>query len=228
MAGPKTEGETMPLSPQEISHREFFTVKKGYDKDEVKAFLGVLARDQRILLDQIESLRNETAGLYEVGSHVSNVLQNAGAIAERLTRESEAKAAETRRRAEEEADLLRKATTDSTNRLKEEAEQYAYDVRTAAERAAREQQTQTADRVGRLLAGESSVRERLYSLEITLQGMRGELKDAAEGVYPQLSKTPPPLPGKSPKSLETETPGDVSVIDLRDGRSVTTNGAKRS
>ena len=218
----------MSVSPQEISQREFFTAKNGYDKDEVRAFLGVLARDQRALLDQIESLRNETEGMYEVGSHISNVLQNANEVAEKLTQEAESKAAETRQRSEEEAALLRRGTADSTDRLKEEAEQYAYDVRTAAERAAREQQAQTADRVGRLLAGESTVRERLYSLEVTLQSMRGELKDAAETVYPQLTNTPPPLPGRSTKSLEAEKPNDVSVIDLRDGRSATTNGATRS
>lgn len=218
----------MSVSPQEISQREFFTAKNGYDKDEVKAFLGVLARDQRAILDQIESLRNQGDGLHEVGSHISGVLQNANEVAEKLTREAEAKAAETRRRAEEEAGVLRKATADSTDRLKEEAEQYAYDVRTAAERVAREQQVQTADRVGRLLAGESTVRERLYSLEITLQGMRGELKDAAEGVYPELTSTPPPLPKKSPKSLAAEQANDVSVIDLREGSSVTSNGTSSS
>ena len=229
VAGPKTEGETMPVSPQEIAHREFFTARNGYDKDEVKAFLGVLARDQRALLDQIESLRNETKGLYEVGSHISTVLQKANDVAESMTQEAESKASETRLRAEEEAASLRQGTADSTERLKEEADQYAFDVRTAAERVAREQQAQTADRVGRLLAGESTVRERLYSLEITLQGMRGELKGAAEGVYPELAKMPPPpLPGQPTKSLEAEKPNDVSVIDLRDDRSATTNGTTRS
>ena len=219
----------MPASPQDIAQREFFTAKDGYDKDEVKAFLGVIARDQRELLDQIESLRNQPDGFADAGSQIGSVLQNANEVAQRLTDEAEAKAAEIRNRAEEEASLLRRATADSTDRLKEEAEQYAYEVRTAAERAAREQQVQTADRVGRLLAGESTVRERLYSLEITLQSMRGELKGAAESVYPELSNMPPPpLPEKSPRSLESEQSDGVSVIDLRGDRSVTTNGSARS
>lgn len=173
----------MPISPQEISNREFFPAKDGYDKDEVRAFLGVVGRDQRALMDRIQSLENADDELDGIGSQIASVLQNANQAAENVTEQADARATEVRRRAEDEAALLRQATADSTDRLKEEAEQYAFDVRTAAERVARQQQVQTADRVGRLLAGESTVRERLYSLEITLQGMRGELKGAAESVY---------------------------------------------
>lgn len=218
----------MPVSPQDVSNREFFPAKDGYDRDEVRAFLGVLARDQQALLDRIQSLENQDDDLEGIGHQISAVLQNANQAAESLTGEAEARAAETRRRVEDEAALLRQATADSTDRLKEEAEQYAFDVRTAAERAAREQQVQTADRVGRLLAGESTVRERLYSLEITLQSMRGELKGAAENVYPELAHAapPPPLPEQPRKSLTSEESKGISVIDLREGR-VSANGADR-
>lgn len=218
----------MPASPQEIANREFFSAKDGYDKDEVRAFLGVMARDQRALRERIESLENQDDTLDGIGNEISVVLQNASQAAETVTGEAEARAAEVRARAEDEAGLLRQATADSTDRLKEEAEQYAYDVRTAAERAARDQQVQTADRVGRLLAGESTVRERLYSLEVTLQSTRGELKGAAENVYPELANAAPapPLPQQLRKSLGSEESNSISVIDLREDR-VTTNGAIR-
>lgn len=218
----------MPISPQEISNREFFPAKDGYDKEEVRAFLGVVGRDQQALMDRIQSLENADDELVGIGSQIASVLQNANQAAENVTEQADARAAEVRRRAEDEAALLRQATADSTDRLKEEAEQYAFDVRTAAERAARGQQVQTADRVGRLLAGESTVRERLYSLEITLQGMRGELKGAAESVYPELANAspPPPLPQQPRKSLESEGSNGISVIDLREGR-VTANGSDR-
>lgn len=218
----------MPVSPQEISNREFFPAKDGYDKEEVRAFLGVVARDQRALMDRIQSLENADDELDGIGSQIATVLQNVNAAAENVTGEADARAAEVRQRAEDEASLLRQATADSTDRLKEEAEQYAFDVRTAAERVARQQQVQTADRVGRLLAGESTVRERLYSLEITLQGMRGELKGAAESVYPELANDspPPPLPEQPRRSLGSEESKGMSVIDLREGR-VPANGADR-
>ena len=217
----------MPLSPQEIAEREFFPSKDGYDKEEVRAFLNVMARDQSELLDRIQSLTAGPEDLAEIGTQVSDVLGNAGSMAERLVRAAEAKASEIRSQAEEEADMLRTATADSTDRLKEEAEQYAYDVRTSAERASREQQVQAVDRVGRLLAGESTVRERLYNLELTLQSIRGELKGAAEGVYPELAKIPPPLPEKKETpALESDEDKSLPVIDLRDERSQL-NGSNR-
>ena len=218
----------MPVSPQEIAHREFFSSKHGYDKEEVRAFLRVVARDQSELLDRIRSITEESEDIADIGKQVSAVLETAGTTAERLVHEAETKAAEIRRQAEEEANLLRKATGDSTERLKEEADQYAYDVRTSAERAAREQQVQAVDRVGRLLAGESTVRERLYSLELTLQSIRGELKGAAEGVYPELANLPPSLPEQpDPPALEKDDDKGLPVIDLREGKKKVSGSARR-
>lgn len=217
----------MPVSPQEIAHREFFAAKNGYDKDEVRAFLNVLARDQRELLDRVQALTDKGDEFAGLGGEISLILQQAGETAERLVSEAKAKAAEVRGRAEEEAHLLRKATEDSTDRLKEEAEQYAFEVRTAAEKAAREQQVNTVERVGRLLAGESTVRERLYSLELTLQGIRGELKGAAEGVYPELTNLAPPAAPESPPALRADDSPSVPVIDLRDDRHSQANGSSR-
>jgi DivIVA domain-containing protein len=217
----------MPVSPQEIAHREFFTSRNGYDKEEVRAFLNVVARNQSDLLDRVNTLASQGDGIGDMANEVTAVLQNAGETAERLVREAEAKAAEIRVRAEEEADGLRRATADSTDRLKEEAEQYAYDVRTSAERAARDQQVQTVDRVGRLLAGESSVRERLYALELTLQSIRGELKGAAEDVYPELSGATRSLPEQPPAPLQVEEGNGPPVIDLRENSKANANGSVR-
>jgi hypothetical protein len=58
--------------------------------------------------------------------------------------------------------------------------------------------------------------------------MRGELKGAAESVYPELANsTPPPLPENPRKSLESEESNSISVIDLRDGRVPSNNGVLR-
>lgn len=217
----------MPISPQEIAHREFFAAKNGYDKDEVRAFLNVVARDQRELLDRVQALADRGDEFSGLGGEISSILQQAGETAERLVSEAKAKAAEVRSRAEEEAHLLRKATEDSTDRLKEEAEQYAFEVRNSAEKAAREQQVNTVERVGRLLAGESTVRERLYSLELTLQGIRGELKGAAEGVYPELTNLAPPAPPEAPPALGADESGSIPVIDLREDRRTHSNGSSR-
>lgn len=217
----------MPLIPDDIAHKEFFRAPDGYDRAEVRAYLEMVAADQRDLLERVRSLEGKTDGMGDVGAEIATVLQQARELADRMTQEAQQKALELRDRAEKEAGLLRSATGEAAEKLRQEAEDYAYEVRNAAERAAREQQLHAADRVGRLLAGESSVRERLYSLEITLQGMRGELKEAAEAVLPEVSSVPPPLPPSPPTfepSAQVRTEEPPSVIDLRENRVRTGNG----
>ncbi len=214
----------MPLSPGDIANKDFFSAPDGYDRAEVRAYLQMVAADQRALLERLEALPATSEALGEVGSEVAVVLQQARALADRMTQEAHEKAVELRERAEEESRGLRSATSEATERFRQEAEDYAYEVRNAAERAAREQQLHAADRVGRLLAGESSVRERLYSLEITLQGMRGELKEAAEAVLPEVAKVPPPLPPTFEPSTKVQTE-EPPVIDLREGQVSSANGS---
>ena len=210
----------MPLTPEDIAGKDFFRAPDGYDRAEVRAYLEMVAADQRALLERLESLSGSAGAVDEVGSEVAAVLHQARQLADGMTQKAHQKAIELREQAEEEAGLLRSATGDAAEKLRQEAEDYAYEVRNAAERAAREQQLLAADRVGRLLAGESSVRERLYALEITLQGMRGELKEAAETVLPELSTVPPPLPPTFEPSADVQTEEPPSVIDLRDDHAV--------
>ena len=220
----------MPLAPEDIAHKEFFSSTDGYDRDEVRAYLEVVAADQRALLDRIEALSARADDIGEVGSEVASVLRQAQDLADSMTRDAHYKAIEVREKAEEESRLLRTATAEATEKLRQEAEDYAYEVRTAAERVAREQQLNAADRGGRLLAGESSVRERLYSLEVTLQGMRGELKEAAETVLPELSKVPAPLPPSAPTfepSARVHAEEGPTVIDLRGERALGSNGSSQ-
>lgn len=199
----------MPISPEEITSKEFFVSGDGYDREEVKEFLELVANDQRILLERIESLTASPERLGDAGAEVAVVLKRAAELADRLTNEAEVNARTTRSRVEEEAATLRTTTAEAVDRMRQEAEQYSFEVRTRAERAAREQQLHAADRVGRLLAGESTVREKLYALETTLQAMRGDLRDAAETVLPEMKNIGRPLPPAPPG----ETP---RVIDLRE------------
>lgn len=214
----------MPLRPDDIVHKEFFRAPDGYDRAEVRAYLEMIAADQRALLERLESLEGKGDGTVDVGAEIAVVLQQARELADRMTREAHHKAVALRESAEEEAQGLRAATGEAAEKLRQEAEDYAYEVRTVAERAAREQQLHAAERVGRLLAGESSVRERLYALEITLQGMRGELKEAAEAVLPEVSNVPPPLPPTFEPSAQVRTEERPAVIDLREDRVSSANG----
>ena len=218
----------MPISPEEITGKEFLRARDGYDRDEVRAYLSVVAADQRALIERIEALETRPDGLSEVGAEVAAVIQRAHEVADQVTHEARVIAVQTREGAEDDSRLLRDETAAASEKLRQEAEDYAYEVRTAAERAARELHTQVAERVGRLLAGESTVRERLYALELTLQAMRGELSDAAETVLPELSRVPPRLP-LADTTAEVRAEEPASVIDVRDEQAIgSSNGSARS
>ena len=199
----------MPVAPGEIADREFFTSTDGYDKEEVKAFLRMIAREHDALIEKLRTVdQSDVSG---VGETVRDVLESASATAKRLRTEAEASAREVRSRAEEEAKLLRDATGEATAKLRREAEEYAFEIRAAAERAVREQQSLAADRVGRVLTGESKIREKLYALELSLQGMRANLHQTAEGLYPELSNINSRLPSNGERA---EVPPARDGIEL--------------
>ena len=204
----------MSITPSDVAAKEFFDSSDGYDKDEVRAFLQSVAREQEALRAEIERLRSSEGDLGRVGTEVANVLRSAGERADDLTRAAEQRARATREQAEQEARELRRATVEATARLREEADRYAEETRSSADRSARDQQMATAERIGRLLTGESRLRERLYNLEVTLQGMRGDLSDAAEAIYPDVASIEAPRPTASNGSNGAPLP--LPVIDVRD------------
>ena len=170
----------MPFSPEEIESKEFLITLRGYDKDEVQAFLRAVAADYR---NVSESARTPapiaTSNPFEsLGEEVGTVLKVARESANTLRQKAEDEAAATRRRAEEESAALRNAASAAAKRLTEEAERHAIEVRASAERDAGERLRETARRVERLQGTETKLRQRLYSLEMMLQSMRQELDSA--------------------------------------------------
>jgi DivIVA domain-containing protein len=232
-------GPAVPFSPEEIENKEFLITLRGYDKDEVQAFLRAVAADYRSVA---ESSRSSTAPVTasnpfeSLGEEVGTVLKVARESANQLRQKAEDAAAAARRRAEEESAALRNAASAAAKRLTEEAERHAIEVRAAAEREAGDRLRETARRVERLQATETKLRQRLYSLEMMLQSMRQEL-DAADTAGVELAATPPEgsagdvedLPGEE---LSVETPasaagdfgGDDRVGEPLEGQSENTFG----
>lgn len=230
----------MPFSPEEIESKEFLITLRGYDKDEVQAFLRAVAADYRSLADSSRSSAPVTASnpFESLGEEVGTVLKVARESANQLRQKAEDEAAAARRRAEEESAALRNAASAAAKRLTEEAERHAIEVRAAAEREAGDRLRETARRVERLQATETKLRQRLYSLEMMLQSMRQEL-DAADTAGVELAAAPPEgSPGESEdlpgEELSVETPsvhegsfrsdGDESVGEPLEGQSENTFG----
>jgi DivIVA domain-containing protein len=174
----------VPFTPEEIDSKEFLITLRGYDKDEVKAFLKAVAADYRAALSSADSGQDAPTSAYEaLGKDIGQVLQVAKQSADQLKRKAEEDATSMRRRAEEEAANLRDAASSAARRLTEEAERHAVQVRAEAEREATEKTASATRRVEKLQSAESKLRQRLYALEMMLQSMRQELEsdDGGDG-----------------------------------------------
>ena len=202
----------MPFSPEEIESKEFLITLRGYDKDEVQAFLRAVAADYRSIADSSKgggmAAPVSTSNPFEsLGEEVGTVLKVARESANALRQKAEDEAAAARRRAEEESAALRNAASSAAKRLTEEAERHAIEVRAAAEREAGDRLRETARRVERLQGTETKLRQRLYSLEMMLQSMRQEL-DAADTAGVEL-----PAATETPAAEADDMPGDELSVE---------------
>jgi DivIVA domain-containing protein len=180
----------VPFTPEEIESKEFLITLRGYDKDEVNAFLRAVSADYRSALSRQGTEVTVPSSSYEaLGAEISTVLSTAKQSAETIRRRAEDDATELRRRAEEESRQLRDAASRAAKRLTEEAERHSIEVRASAEREASERLRESARRVERLQATETKVRQRLFSLEATLKQIRQELEAVEDAGAEVVSTT---------------------------------------
>ena len=200
----------MSMYADDISSREFITTSEGYDREEVRAFLEVVARDQEALRSELDALRAERADEGEVGSEIASVLDSARRAAEETTAAAKAEAEALLARVEADADRLRQATIEASDRVREEADLYALQTRADADEHARRAIIETNEKMEKLVSGAEKIRDRLYGIDAVLSGIRAEVAEAASSLDPvdddaplSASNPPPPPP--------------PAVIDLRDG-----------
>lgn len=202
----------MSIYPDDIATRDFVIAPEGFDRDEVRSFLEVLARDQQALRDELDVLREERAGQGGVGAEVADVLETAQRAAAEATRLANEQAAAILGRAEEEADRLRREATEAADRAREEADLYAFETRANADKLAREKLADVNERIERLVGGAGKVRDRLFGIDAILASVRSEVALAAESLDAEdlarvetAAPAPPPPPPPAPE-----------VVDLRE------------
>ncbi len=171
----------MPLTPEDFEGREFLVTLRGYDKDEVQAFLEEAARDYRAALkganrpQQVDQFEN-------LGREVGSVLQAAQESAAKIRAEGEEEAARLRENAESEIDLLKEQTANAARQLREEAEVHAAEVRSRADAELLDLESGSVARLTKVKEVESELRERLLELEKLVAGVRREVETAIEKV----------------------------------------------
>lgn len=170
----------MPLSPDEIQRKEFEQGMRGYDKDQVRAFLSQVAEDYRAAL---------RLGNYEaVGEEVGRILQTVNDSAAALRTKATSEAEEIMRKAEAEARQLRDGAQDEAAKLKSQAEVEAQGLREHTNQQVKELVEEAERRVVELEANvrketEDKIREadqRVETLRQAERDLRGRLDRARD------------------------------------------------
>ncbi len=169
------------ISAEQIRRREFVTIRRGYDPDQVRAYLGQLA-DQielmRVLLRdaqaEAQTARRTTAQprqdpYQQLGERVASVIREADHVAETITSEANRDAEQVTREARADADRIR---TDAQAKAEEARSRAETAVRTAREEA------------DRTIAGLSTRRDALVdqiaSMQERLIGVARDLESAMD------------------------------------------------
>ena len=98
------------MDPQEIEAKEFFVALRGYDRDEVDAFLREIAEEHRQLLAELDAraeVEPPEDPLEHLGSNITNILRTANESAATIVADAERDAEEISLSAQIEADDIR-------------------------------------------------------------------------------------------------------------------------
>jgi DivIVA domain-containing protein len=170
------------LTPDELANVSFPTTLRGYDRDEVDAFL------HKVQAQMKEAERQRAERLYaHMGEEIGDLLQHAKDSADEMKQEAESDAAKMRADATADASRLRdEAGADAhtmradaeadAKKMRQEAESDAAEIRAAAERDAERRTKIADDRVRELEGEEAEARTRIKALRTELESVASHLR----------------------------------------------------
>ena len=217
------------MRPEDIQNQDFLVGLRGYDKDEVRAFLAQVAAEHASLQAELEQARSAkgaeapraataappraeiTDDFENLGASVAAIVRAAKESAIEITAEAEARAEALR----EEADAIRREAQESSAEMRRRASAEADDLRSAAQRAVDEARAQaeavvreSTDRVRQIeLEHEARMNNRAEEVARREAATRARLNEAAEEL--ELAIEALNEPGAStPARAEREAPSD--------------------
>jgi len=175
------------LSPEQIRRREFVTTRRGYDPDQVRDYLGQIARQ----VEQMEGLIREARLVAEASARAqaqprTDPYEQLAARMAGLLRIADQEAERIRREAGEEAErLLREARADA-DRVRLDAQARAEEARDSADRALREARERADRTIAGLATRRETLVEQLAAMQERLLGVAKELEAAIDHEEPTL------------------------------------------
>jgi DivIVA domain-containing protein len=196
----------MPITPEDIASKQFsLTRGRGYDRDEVQAYLSQISSAYVAALDSGREVPSRM--LDRLGQEVAAILRAANESGATLRQEAEEEAESLRRAAIEEAEALRRQARDDAiaerdrsdkevQSLIVEARHRAQEIRDSADRESKQLLDEAVIRYDRLQAHERELRERVDAMERVLVMLRTEMgagsgEDSALQEEPSFSSAKP-------------------------------------
>lgn len=192
------------MQPEDIEGREFFVGLRGYDKDEVNAFLAEVAAELRSLQDELDEVRaggGATSAapvaarddFEDLGANVAAILRTAKDSASAMVSDAEGQAAQIRADAEAYAEARRHAADEYAESKRREGDQ-AYAEATQRAHDAQEQANrlvQEAEERARIIVadGEARARQQVEALVADAAGRLAETSRRSEELRARLAET---------------------------------------
>ena len=170
------------ISADQIRRREFVTIRRGYDPDQVRAYLDQLA-DQielmRVLLREAQqeaetAVRTSAAQVHEdpydkLAHRVSSVIREADKVAETIRGE-----------AETDADRLTREARAEADRIRTDAQGKAEEARALADQAVRSAREEADRTIAGLSTRRDALVDQLSSMQERLIGVARDLESAMD------------------------------------------------
>jgi DivIVA domain-containing protein len=176
-------------SVDRIRSATFNSSRRGYDTEEVDAYLHDLAdwlEGGGAEVEPSEAVRRE---LDNVGRHTAGLLSAAGEAAGSIRSEAEVDAAEKVDRARIEANATRVDADDYAERIRAEADEYSQAERGKADAYALRMREEAGEQAGKIIADGQSRREALEGVISDLAERRDQLLDELEGIAGSIAGT---------------------------------------
>lgn len=206
------------MAPGQIRRREFVTIRRGYDPDQVRDYLDQLAAQVDLMASMIREARLDAESAIRAGAspktdpyeqlarRVASVIREADDVAERTRSEASGEAERVLEQARTDADRIRLDAQTHSEEAREEAERSVHEAREQADRTIAGLATRREALVGQL----SQMQERLI-------GVARDLEDAI--VMPEIAGDSPTDVGAfaPPGSPGEGSAGSFEIVDVRTG-----------
>ena len=156
------------VDPEGIERADFPTALRGYDKDEVDAYLRQLAAEHRRLVAASRSAKAPDKPYHRFGEEVGELLQHAKDVADRI-----------KQRAEEDAARRREDAKKAVREMRDKAKREAQQIKQAAEYEAKARLEGAERRLSELRGSETKARERLDELRERFRTVLDQLEQLA-------------------------------------------------